>query len=277
MKNHYRSKWALRTLSIFIAAISAQATLSSCASTEEALSRSRRAAETAKEQKYPVRKEINGQEQKLILAIQQGNMPAVRMLIEKGLDPNTIFWTGEKPENPLLIAIRAGNLRAVRYLLKKGSDPDGLPAYFTTPLIAAIEAGRTEITNDLLRAGAQANATTLEDWNSPLIAAAQNGNSKLVENLIRMGAMIDQSDREGRTPLMAAVQYGYPECVQKLIDLGASVALKNHAGKAAADIVPSRNRDSIRKILKVAAKKVEPHARAHVTAQIDSNGKRVSE
>lgn len=271
MKNYYRSKWALRTFSIFIAAVSVQATLSSCASTEEALSRSRRAAETAKENKYPVRKAINGQEQKLIFAIQEGNMPAVRTLIERGLDPNTIFWTGEKPENPLLVAIRAGNLRAVRYLLKKGSDPDGLPAYYTTPLIAAIEAGRIEITHDLLSAGAQANATTLEDWNSPLIAAAQNGNPKLIENLIKLGAMIDQSDRDGRTPLMAAVQYGHPDCVQKLIDLGASVALKNHAGKTASDIIPSRNRDSIKKILKVASKKPEPHAKAHVTAQVDRN------
>lgn len=269
MKSRYRFKLKTHALSILISAVCAQSFLSSCATTEEKLSRSRRAAETAKEKKYPVRKELNGQEQKLILAIQQGNMPVLRSLIEKGIDPNTIFWTGERPENPLVIAIRAGNLRAIRFLLKKGSDPDGLPAYYTTPLISAIEAGRAEATSELLNAGAIASSTTLEDWNSPLIAAAQNGNSRLVDTLVKMGSMIDQADREGRTPLMAAVQYGHPDCVQKLIDLGASVALRNRAGKTAIEIVPSRNKESIKKILKVAMKKTEPHARAQVTAQID--------
>ena len=57
----------------------------------------------------------------LITAVQDKNYKAVKMVLEKGTDPNTVTSTGE---SVLMIASKKGSHKIVKLLLKKGADPN---------------------------------------------------------------------------------------------------------------------------------------------------------
>ena len=101
----------------------------------------------------------------LIAAIGSGNVETVKLLLDKGANPNAALdfdeegSTGARGESALAVAAAGGNADIVRLLLKKGAKVNyrfkagGLIG--PTALEAAQENGRTEIIRILKAAGAK--------------------------------------------------------------------------------------------------------------------------
>ena len=69
--------------------------------------------------------------------------------------------------------------------------------------------------------------------------APQDGGQRTVKLLLARGAKVDLVDDRGRSALMIAAGLGHAEIVKTLIEAGADRALRDKAGKSAADLATS--------------------------------------
>jgi ankyrin repeat protein len=118
----------------------------------------------------------------------------------------------------LIRAAKAADHVAMKLLLEKGADPNQMTRNGVTALMAAAgvgtsdadTTGRVKLQPDViesiklcLTAGADINAVD-GNGRSALFGAAQQGFDKVVEFLAANGAKLDVKDRNGRTALDAA-------------------------------------------------------------------------
>lgn len=117
-------------------------------------------------------------------------------------------------------AARKGDFPTMRHMLALGVSPNSGQRGDGTPLIAAVEAGRTDVAKFLLGNGAQADVAVLGDGTA-LIAAARSGRRDLVELLLARGARIDKGIVGDGNPLIAAAAAGRIDIVRLLLERGA--------------------------------------------------------
>ncbi len=197
--------------------------------------------------------------QDLFLAIDHRDTSAVKALIEKGADPNSLNGLEFRP---LYIAVASHQPDVVDALLKAGAKPDAQSLY-GTPLTFAALTGNDAAVDKLLNLGANPNFLRA-DGNSVLMMGAYTGNplviSKLLEHkanidsrnyakatalsyacregnaaaaklLLDAGADVDPSDCLSQTPLMLAAQTGRADLVPMLLAHGASVNARDASGE----------------------------------------------
>ena len=137
----------------------------------------------------------------------------------------------------LQMAARAGNLPAVRALLQSGVNPDeyidGLleagKTQICTALHIAAGRGHVGVVKALIEAGADVNKReTLDDLGkTPLILAAAKGHTPVIMELIRAGANVNTAKNFAgfnvNTALEEAVLNAHEACVLALIHAGADV------------------------------------------------------
>ena len=124
----------------------------------------------------------------------------------------------------MLAAIDAGDIKAVRMLIEKGVDPDAGVLGDGTALILASRQGKLAIVEALLEAGAGVDVASRGDGN-PLIMAAKAGHDDVVARLIKAGADPDAIVPGDETPLINAARAGHLETVEYLVEHGADVNL----------------------------------------------------
>ncbi len=163
----------------------------------------------------------------LMLAAQVGGTESVRLLLERGADPNI---TNKAGVTPLLRA--ATEPAKVRLLLEHGARPDVPSALGHTPLmLAARSPGATESVRLLLQHGTRVNARSVFG-SSALMAAAAADNLDAVRLLVEHGAEVHlEPTPQGpvpdpiwgglRTPLMWAAFRGNRAMVEYLLGRGA--------------------------------------------------------
>jgi ankyrin repeat protein len=140
--------------------------------------------------------------------------PPYRSLSDRGSD--NVLTIGA---TPLVRAAKAGDLEAIRLLLQKGADPNVATADGITPVIAAAGVGSRDTDTRgrfktekeaiesiklLLAAGASVNVAD-NRGQTPLHGAAFWGFNELVQFLADRGAKLDAKDRRGMTPLDSAM------------------------------------------------------------------------
>lgn len=107
-------------------------------------------------------------------------------------------------ETKLYRAVRSGNIKEVKKLLRDGADPDIADDHGLTPLHQAAYWGETEITELLIKAGANVNAENNGKGWTPLHSAAVSGGmlsrKDIIELLIDAGAKQDVKDKHCWTP-----------------------------------------------------------------------------
>ncbi len=108
---------------------------------------------------------------------------------------------------PLYFASQSGHVDAVRLLLERGADPNAL-ANIGTPLMIAARRKKTEIAKLLLEHGADPNFAGGEDNRTPLHEAAYIGADDVVRLLLDHGADTDARTRFLEPPLHEAVKKG---------------------------------------------------------------------
>lgn len=178
-------------------------------------------------------------------AIQRDDAQAVRALLARGFDPNTVDPNG----NPaLIVAVQEPALNAVTALLE---DPktrvEVRTASDESPLMLAALKGYYETCQQLIARDADVNKP---GW-TPLHYASTSGHLSIMRLLLDHHAYIDAASPNGSTPLMMAAMYGTVDALKLLIDAGADPALKNAKGLDAMDFARQVQRDDF--VLLIAA------------------------
>ena len=161
----------------------------------------------------------------LFWAARHGNVPAVRALLESGVDVNKVLYQDER--TALHTAAFNGHAALVKALIEAGADVnktaspyglDGSVLHNVTPVFLAAQQGHTPCVMELITAGADVNLAR-KDWYTPLYVAAQNGHDGCVALLIQAGADIHEG-YQGQTPLFVAVNRKHEKVVALLKHFG---------------------------------------------------------
>ena len=151
----------------------------------------------------------------------RGNLPAVRALLDSGVDvdkaatyhrifPNTRYGSSgvnsTEGEIALQCAAKKGHLAVVKALIKAGADVNRQDNYENTALGAATAQGSTLVVMELIKAGADVNLA--DDMGAtPIFSAAELGNSIIVALLIQAGADVNRIDEDDMKPIDIALRY----------------------------------------------------------------------
>jgi ankyrin repeat protein len=158
-------------------------------------------------------------------------------LREAGYDPQ---HSARSATNALRPAVAGGDVRLLRLLLQRGGDPNFLSGTETTPILCmAIETpstSRAEMVHLLLDHGSNIQVTD-NDGRSPLHAAAQIPRGEaIVRLLLDRGADIEAKSNSRNTPLHSAVStVGNQATVRLLLDRGGADIIE---AKNSEDISP---------------------------------------
>ena len=149
-------------------------------------------------------------------ATKKGNLPAVRALLESGLDVNQRLTRHKR--TALHVAIMFGRAAVMKALIEAGADvnkPVSLYAvdesgtrgvlHNVTPVCYAAQEGNTHIVMELIKGGADVNQATSEGF-TPLYIAAYRGHEGIVALLIQAGADVRKACKGGWTPMKIATR-----------------------------------------------------------------------
>ncbi|MEI0486679.1 ankyrin repeat domain-containing protein [Brachyspira intermedia] len=203
----------------------------------------------------------------LFKAIEKDDSRNIRSLINRGANINAKDGYGL---SALHLAIKNNSIRSVNILLaNKNIDLESkLPkGYFThlgedyedsvyignaTPLIYAIfkSKGDSRIVNELIRKGANVNATDEEGWSTFLYAAAF-GNSSMLRNILSKNKnLINSKTKDNVTPLHMAVVYDNLDNIKYLVrNLKVDINAKDDDGWTALYYAAANKKEEAYKLL----------------------------
>jgi ankyrin repeat protein len=198
----------------------------------------------------------------LYVAVEHGYESMVKLLLDKGADPNAyggdfsypineaVYSKNERivqllidngalvnrgardPDNTLKLAFQEGSEKMVKLLLNAGADVSKTDTWMRTPLRMASEEGWYELVTFLLgqTSATSRNARDLDGW-TPLSKACFNNHVEVVKLLLDNGTDANISVGEGWTPLHTAADQGHLEVVRLLLDNGADLNAHDTHGR----------------------------------------------
>ena len=175
----------------------------------------------------------------LYLAAEGSHIAIAQRLIERGAD---VKLSGRSGITPIAAAAYAGNEIIFDALLARGADERAADDTGKPPIVYAAAGARFSIVKRLLARDVDVNARyrndlTLLMWASgPDELVPEPQALELVSFLLGAGAHVDDRDDRGRTALMIAAEGGHAQIANLLLARGADPALKDKAGKRAADL-----------------------------------------
>ncbi len=173
-------------------------------------------------------------------AVKVDNVPAVKSLLSRGLDPNLI--EPERGDTGLILALRENSMRVFALLLNaENIDLERKAFNGDTALMIACYKGNKPAVEALLTKGVEINKP---GW-TPLHYAAAIGSNEIVQILLEKSAYIDAESPNKTTPIMMAARGGHILTVKLLLDEGADVTLKNELGMNAIDFADKHGHKDI--------------------------------
>lgn len=146
----------------------------------------------------------------LLQAVDSGETRLVELLLTKGANVDGLYMG-----QPILnLAVKQGNIETVKLLLKSGLDPNSADFAGKSALFPALGKG-LEWVQLLIEHGASPNIYN-STGRSPLMIAARMASPSLVKYLIRHGADVNHKDRDGWTALKESMVVGCGEITQIL-------------------------------------------------------------
>ena len=167
--------------------------------------------------------ETDDEESSLYLASLQGNISAVKLLLENGAKVNNM--NDESREcSPIHAAADNGYLEIIELLANQKADLNEVGRDVMTPLENAAIEGRHNVVRKLLECGARVNHSILyENEETALHFACENGHLESVKELLKFGAKTDFPSEEIPSPIYKATENGHLEIVKELLKHGAKV------------------------------------------------------
>ena len=153
----------------------------------------------------------NNNDTLLHLVVRKSLKHLARVLLAKIPNPNTQF--NSFGHNPLHTAVQRNDAEMVKVLLETpGDDLDvNYPnVNGESPLAMTATLGQVEVTEELLRHGADLSLTDSQKQ-TPLHTAAKQGNADLLRVFITYGGDLSAQDIDGHTPLHDCLQQVYYE------------------------------------------------------------------
>jgi ankyrin repeat protein len=171
----------------------------------------------------------------LIFAVSYNKLSSVLTLIEYNpvLDKVTMGY-----ETPLLIAAKNGYFEITEALIRAGADMEFTDNFGASPLHYAAAYGYLDIVDLFLYYEAPADVQS-DEGTTPLLAAIWAGNTEVADLLIQNDANIEESDYEGYTPFLLASFYGDTIIMDVLYKKGADIYAINKAKHDALSIAIS--------------------------------------
>eukprot|EP00438_Fugacium_kawagutii_P033111 Skav219662 [mRNA] locus=scaffold1257:224834:230605:+ [translate_table: standard] len=173
------------------------------------------------------------QEERLIAACRQGDVPSLEACLEEPQDPNLPFDFSDAWKGFCAIHVVAarGSLQCLHLLLEAGADKDsaGVGQYDATPLLIASQNGHIGVVRFLVEAGSDMHKPN-NNGATALYVAAQNGHIVVVRFLVEAGADMHKPKNNGATPLPVAAQNGHIAVVRFLVEAGADMNKASHNG-----------------------------------------------
>jgi ankyrin repeat protein len=190
---------------------------------------------------------------RLVDAVKQSNIAAVRSLLQRKADVNAsgpdgataLHWAAEldnlesarvlvgaganaKASNrygvtPLSLACTNGDAAMIELLLDAGADPNTALPEGETALMTAARTGRVDALKVLLARGAEVNKKESSQEQTALMWAAAEGQLMAVDLLIKAHADVRARSTGGFTPLLFAVREGQNGVARTLLEAGADV------------------------------------------------------
>jgi uncharacterized protein len=186
------------------------------------------------------------------IAIKRDDPQAIRALLQRGFDPNTL---DPKGVGGLYLALREPSLKAAAVLIDwPKTNVEIRTLQDESPLMMAALKGHLEIARKLIARGADVNKT---GW-TPLHYAATGGHLEIMELLLEQHAYIDAESPNGSTPLMMAAHYGTAAAVKLLLEAGADPLLRNQLGLSAIDFAHRANRAEAADLIAQAVRRSQP-------------------
>src|SRR5579871_4838209 len=161
----------------------------------------------------------------LFRLIRSGDLEGLR---RAAADPNLVSSLGE---TPLHYAATFGSAETVRLLLERGSDPNARNRAGATPLIYG--AYSFEKARLLVERGADVNARSQNGTTPLMIAASVHGNLPTIRYLLEKGADVKPIRANGSDALQIAALKSEPEAVKLLLDKGADAHGADKSGVTA--------------------------------------------
>jgi ankyrin repeat protein len=160
----------------------------------------------------------------LSVACTNGNPKIVKLLLERGANPNATLLGGE---TVLMTAARTGRVEPVRALLAKGAKVNAKERRQQTALMWAAAEGHLGVVDVLLAAGADFK-TPLESGFTPMLFAVRQGHTPVVKRLLRAGIDVNavmrpkkrsssKSVASGTSALILAIENGHFELAIELL------------------------------------------------------------
>lgn len=181
----------------------------------------------------------------LALAVSRGNLPITELLLAAGADPEMgVLKVGtdlnglplEWEFKPLHLAVQANSPEVTEALIKAGANVNERLSNGHTPLMAAAQNDALECAYLLLEEGAEVDpdvpSVSLKGWTpgTPLTVAALENSPSVAELLIGRGANVSVSDGDGNTPLKMFAKHGQIDLVKLIVARGANIEAADKEG-----------------------------------------------
>jgi ankyrin repeat protein len=168
---------------------------------------------------------IAAEPNKLADAAMRGDKGAVRMFLQQHVDVNFPQADGA---TALHWAVYHDDSEMTQLLLRAGANPKAVNREGASVLSLACENGDAVIIESLLKAGAEANER-LPNGETPLMMAARTGNVDAIQVLLDHGADVNAKEKlRGTTALMWAAAQSHPAAIKLLIEHGADFAARSN-------------------------------------------------
>ena len=188
-------------------------------------------------------------------AAHDGDVTAIKTLVETGADVNARDGSGRTPAH---VAAFASHDDALKALAEAGVDMNALEYQEYDVLTIAAVANDPEMVQLAMDLGNRADLTTSRYEGTALIAAAHLGHDEVVRRLIKGGAPLDHVNNLDWTALIEAVILGdggpdHINTVRALVEAGADQSIPDGSGVTPLGHAEARGYREIIKILREAA------------------------
>ncbi len=202
---------------------------------------------TRKKQEDDEEAALKPRAKQLLQAAEAGDYVTVERLSGGGFFHEGIALnvTDEFGWTPLLLAADAGHEKIVKLLLERGADPEVLTtsAEGRSPLTAAVRSGHAEVVKVLLKGGSNIYARDRSGSSAPVWAALE-GQTTVMTIFLNNGLNVNYQDDDGITLIMYAALACQLPMAQMLFGQGADLLVRDKHGYNALEWTEMRQQEA---------------------------------